>query len=194
MCEGTARWCGDLILESERLKLTHLKLEDARDIEQYAGDRTIADNTRRIPHPYPPGAAEKFIRQIHEECAAGREMVLAVHSKELGSFVGCIGIMRDDPDTEVCELGFWIGKPFWGRGYCTEAGHRLLRYLFMEQNLDDKFGMKCVSAKHFSTNTQSGKVIKKLGMKYEGRLRQRIKKLGQYMDLDSYSILREEYT
>ena len=85
------------------------------------------------------------------------------------------------------NLGYWIGKKFWNRGYCSEAGIGIIEYGFEELNLNR------ICASHFKKNPSSGRVMQKLGMKKEGVLRQHIKKWGQYNDFVYYGILKEEY-
>jgi [ribosomal protein S5]-alanine N-acetyltransferase len=84
-------------------------------------------------------------------------------------------------------LGYWIGKPYWGRGFCTEAARAVLRYAFTE------LGLNRVHAYHFHHNPASGRVLQKIGMTHEGLLRQHVKKWGQFIDNELYSILRSEF-
>jgi RimJ/RimL family protein N-acetyltransferase len=76
--------------------------------------------------------------------------------------------------------------PYWGNGYATEAGQSVVRYGFEQIKLNRIF------AHHFRHNPASGKVLRKLGMKYEGCMRQHVLKSGQFIDLELYAILREE--
>ena len=85
------------------------------------------------------------------------------------------------------EMGYWIGVPYWGRGYCTEAAGAVLRYGF------EVAGLNRIHAVHFGSNPASGRVMQKVGMIYEGRLRQHILKWGVYEDLDVYGILAHEH-
>ncbi|WP_263878934.1 GNAT family N-acetyltransferase [Paenibacillus sp. PSB04] len=85
------------------------------------------------------------------------------------------------------ELAYWIGKPYSNHGYCTEAAKGIVRYAFEEMRLNRVF------ARHFGKNPASGKVMAKVGMKYEGTLRQHAKKQGKYEDLVYYGLLKEEH-
>ena len=84
------------------------------------------------------------------------------------------------------ELGYWIGVPYWGNGYATEAAKAVVRYGFEQIKLNRIF------AHHFKHNPASGKVLRNIGMKYEGCMRQHVLKWGQFVDLELYSILHEE--
>jgi RimJ/RimL family protein N-acetyltransferase len=90
-------------------------------------------------------------------------------------------------DHALAEMGYWIGKPFWNHGYCTEAAKRLVRFGFEALQLNR------ILARHLSRNPASGRVMEKIGMQYEGCLRQHIKKWGVFEDLKIYAILKETY-
>ena len=95
--------------------------------------------------------------------------------------------MEIDQANNLAELGYWIGVPFWGQGYCTEAGLAVLEYGFVERKLNR------IQAMHFTRNPASGRVLEKIGMKCEGLRKQVIKKWGEYVDLAYYATLREQY-
>ena len=85
-------------------------------------------------------------------------------------------------------IGYWIGKPYWNNGYCTEAAQAVIGFGF------EVMGLNRISATHFASNPASGRVLQKAGMKYEGCLRQEYKKSSRYEDMVWYGILRSEYT
>ena len=174
-------------ITTRRLTLRGPRLDDAGRIRQLAGDRAIARNTEDIPHPY--GAkevAERWIRKQREDYRAGRSVTFAIAQRNRKQLIGMIGL---DLTEEHCraEFGFWIGKPYWNRGYGTEAAEAVLRYGFETLRLNR------IWAAHFGSNPASGRVMKKLGMTYEGTWRQHVLKWGTFEDLCSYGILREEF-
>jgi ribosomal-protein-alanine N-acetyltransferase len=85
------------------------------------------------------------------------------------------------------ELANWIGKPFWGEGYCTEAAEAVLDYGF------SVLGLNRIYAHHLSRNPASGRVMEKIGMRYEGCLRGHVKKWDVFEDIKVYAIMRSEY-
>jgi RimJ/RimL family protein N-acetyltransferase len=85
------------------------------------------------------------------------------------------------------ELGFWIGVPYWGRGYATEAARAVVKYAFETRKLHR------IYASHFRDNLASKRVLLKLGMRYEGRARHHIQKWGRFIDLENYGLLAEEH-
>ena len=85
------------------------------------------------------------------------------------------------------ELGYWIGKPYWGQGYCTEAARATLDFGF------EQLGLNRIFAHHFARNPASGRVMQKIGMTREGRLRQHVKKWDAFEDLELYGILKDHW-
>jgi [ribosomal protein S5]-alanine N-acetyltransferase len=105
---------------------------------------------------------------------------------ETGELVGAVGI-RFTPANNRAELGYWIGKPYWGRGYCSEAARAVLAYGF------DERGLNRIYAHHMTRNPASGRVMQKAGMQREGILRRHFLKWGVFEDVEIYGILREEW-
>ncbi len=175
------------VLETGRLVLRPFNLSDSSDLQRLAGDFAVADTTAAIPHPYPDGAAEAWINTHKDEFINNKMLALAVTLKEDGGLAGCVSILDIDKASNSGELGYWIGKDFWGQGYCTEASSALIKYGFEEMNLNR------IQAKHLARNPASGKVMQKLGMKQEGYLRQAFVKWGRYEDDVLYAILREDW-
>ncbi len=173
-------------LETKRLILRPFSLADAHDVQRLAGAWAIADTTTGIPHPYPEGAAEVWIREHPRLFAEGREVTFAIVRKSDGALIGSIGLVNISPGHQA-ELGYWVGEPFWGQGYCTEAAWAVLDYAF------GTLGLARVYARHFRRNPASGRVMQKLGMTHEGCLRRHVVKWGKLEDLELYGILREEW-
>src|SRR5262249_56351005 len=111
------------VLETERLVLRAPRLEDAKAVAQLANDRRIAENTTRIPHPYTLADAEKFIGSVNR--AEGEICFLITREKKV---LGAVGINM--PERDAPELGYWLGVPFWGHGYATEAVHAAIDHAF----------------------------------------------------------------
>lgn len=168
-------------LRTEHLVLRPFTLDDAPAVQQLAGAYEIAINTLMIPHPYPDGMAEQWIATHQADCDEERSETFAIDDGQLAGAVGLI--FKGDG---IAEIGYWIGKPFWGRGYASEAAREVVRYGFEERNLQRVFAM------HFTRNPASGRVLQNVGMTYEGTLRRHLKKWDEYVDVACYGILREE--
>ncbi|UCE04405.1 MAG: GNAT family N-acetyltransferase [bacterium] len=176
-----------LILQTNRLILRLFTLEDAPAVQRLAGEKDIAATTLHIPHPYEDGMAEEWIGKHQEEYEKGEQVTFAIVHREEKYLVGAIGLSGIREEHERAEIGYWIGKPYWNQDYCTEAVKAVLQYSF------DVLKLNRVYARHFKRNPASGRVMQKVGMKYEGCLRQHFKKWGNFEDSEMYGILREEF-
>jgi len=174
------------IIKTERLILRSFTLADAPIVQKLAGDREIADTTMNIPHPYIDGAAEEWIGMHAERFQTGKVVTYAIVLKKSSQLIGAISLLVLRT-FDRAEMGYWVGKDFWNHGYCTEAAAALLKFGFGSLRLNRIF------AEHFTRNPASGAVMEKIGMSFEGCLRQHMKKWGKYEDMNVYSILREEF-
>jgi RimJ/RimL family protein N-acetyltransferase len=173
-------------LETTRLILRPFKMSDATAVQKLAGDRSIADKVQNIPHPYEDGVAEEWISTHRPGFEAGELATFAAVLRTESELIGAIGLTIV-PQFDRAVLGYWIGKPYWGNGYCTEAGRAIMKYGFLDLKLNR------VYASHLTRNPVSGKVMQKLGMIHEGRLREHTKKWDVFEDLELYGILRHEW-
>ena len=111
---------------------------------------------------------------------------LAVTLLSDGRQIGGIGLRVDDQHKNA-ELGYWLGVPYWGQDYATEASRRMLRFGFEDLQLHR------IYASHFSHNPASGRILRKLGMRYEGCQREHLLKWDRFVDSELYGILRREW-
>jgi ribosomal-protein-alanine N-acetyltransferase len=172
-------------LRSRRLRLRPFDLSDARVVQLLAGDKDVAMNTRLIPHPYPDGLAEAWINSLPTIYEQGRGVSFAI-TLPAGDLVGSIGLVISAADNHA-EVGYWVGRPYWNKGYCTEAAQAVLKYAF------DKLKLHRVFAHYLARNPASGRVLAKLGMQQEGCLRGHRLKEGNYEDLIVCGITRSEW-
>jgi RimJ/RimL family protein N-acetyltransferase len=173
-------------LDTDRLALRSVRLGDAQSIQELAGDRAIAENTLLIPHPYEEGMAEQWIKAQRKRYGEGSEVAYAIVPRGEKSLIGIVGLMITQKHSRG-ELGYWIGRPYWGLGYATEAAAAVLRYGFEHLRLNR------ICAFHFARNPASGRILEKIGMKREGISRQHILKWGKFEDVVRYGILRTEF-
>ncbi|MEX2520845.1 MAG: GNAT family protein [Paracoccaceae bacterium] len=103
-------------IETERLTLRRPRLSDSGPMSLYAGDRRVAEMLEHVPHPYPPGAAEAFIARADR--SAEHVWVMDAAKIDGPEFIGVISVK---PKDEEGRLGYWVGPPFWGTGYASEA-------------------------------------------------------------------------
>src|SRR5262245_49231610 len=114
-------------LNTPRLTLRPFAEADINDIVRLAGDHDIASTTLLIPHPYLPEHARSWIDGQQAAFDAGKDVHFAICTREPASFLGAIGMVFH-PAHDRGEIGYWIGKPFWGRGYATEAAAAILEH------------------------------------------------------------------
>ncbi len=173
-------------LRTERLVLRAFKLSDAPDVQRMAGAIEIAFPTVNIPHPYEDGMAELWISSHRPAFERGELVPLAVTLSADGTLIGAISLSLHQ-NHERAELGYWIGVPYWGQGYCTEAARAMMSYGF------EVLGLHRIHSSHFARNPASGRVMQKLGMTREGCLRHHVKKWDAFEDLVCFGLLREEW-
>jgi [ribosomal protein S5]-alanine N-acetyltransferase len=174
------------ILATKRLILRPFSIDDALIVKLLAGDREIAATTLTIPHPYDDGIAEAWIATHRENFESNLCITWAVTSRRTGHLLGAISLMMR-AHHNAAEVGYWIGKKYWGKGYCTEAAGKILEYGFLVQKLNR------IYATCFEKNPASGRVLEKIGMSGEGCLRHHVKKWGVYENLLFFGILNQEY-
>jgi len=173
-------------LETDRLLLRPFAPADARDVQRLAGDIDIAATTLEIPHPYEDGMAEEWIATHADRYERGEFACFAIALRETKALVGAISLTIESRH-ERGELGYWIGKPYWGNGYCTEAAGAVLRFGF------DVLKLNRIYSSHMVRNPASGRVQEKIGMTFEGRLKQHIKRFGEVEDVEVRAVLRSDY-
>ncbi len=116
----------------------------------------------------------------------GNSLPLAVCLKD-GTLIGTVSLMSFRTTHSRGELGYWIGKHYWGQGYCTKAVRELVRFGFEQLGLHRIFGQ------HMSRNVASGRVMQKIGLKHEGRLRQHLRRWDTFTDMECWGLLRNEW-
>ena len=173
-------------LPTKRLILDAFTPADAPAGERLVSDHEVARFTLNIPHPYPEGGFLVWMGSHAADFALGKSVAFAVrlHDRTL---VGCVGVRVERPHDRG-ELGYWIGRPFWGRGYATEAARACLAYAFPH------FGLHKVVACHDPGNPASGRILVKLGMTHEGTRRGHLRKGDVYLDTVDYGLLRGDFT
>ncbi|MCF7825322.1 MAG: GNAT family N-acetyltransferase [Candidatus Marinimicrobia bacterium] len=167
---------------TKRLLLRGFQPADAPEVQLLAGSIEVAKMTLNIPHPYLDGMAEDWIASHQQDFNTGDAVVFAMVDVQSGNLVGAIGLMITKRFNRA-ELGYWVGHPFWGRGYATEAAQAILRYGFEELQLNK------IYATHMTRNPASGRVMQKIGMDQEGVLKQHALKWDHFVDLAAYGIL-----
>ena len=165
------------VLETKRLALRAPTLEDVKTVTLLANDKRIAENTARIPHPYTTADAESFIGMANR---AGGEVVFLVTLRD-GTIIGACGITTLE---EQPELGYWLGVPYWGKGYATEGMHALIDYAFTDLDHES------LNAGARVTNPASRRVLEKCGFQWTGVGLYRIRAIKSSAPIDRFRLER----
>ena len=170
------------VLETKRLALRAPRLEDAKMVAALANDRRIAENTARIPHQYKVTDAESFIAGANK---AGGEAVFLITLPD-ETIIGACGIVNYQE--QAGELGYWLGVPFWGKGYATEALHAVIDYAFTD------LGHEAVQAGARVTNPASRRVLEKCGFQWTGVGLYRIRAINSSAPIDRFRLERRVWS
>lgn len=166
-------------LKTDRLILRTLEMSDGLVIEQKVGDYEVAKSILTIPYPYPKGGAERFIEQTKAAVLLGSLLLYGIVHKDKNELIGMIHLKMNG-DHLRGELGYWIEKEEWGKGYGTEAAEAVMEYGFNHR------GLHRIFAQAFTDNPASTRVMEKIGMTFEGTLRNHVKKGKEFKDLAVY--------
>ena len=150
-------------LKTERLVLRPLRPTDATALHRLVNDWEVAKTLARVPFPYPRELADEWIASTWERIAAGEAWHLAIVGEERGEemLVGCVGLTLDRDGTEA-ELGYWVGRRFWGHGVAPEAAGRLARWGLAHLDITR------IRASTLLDNTRSAAVLRRLGFREIG--------------------------
>lgn len=175
-------------LQTERLVLRRLTMNDAPDIFEYASDEDVARYVGWEQHKTIDDSIQFLNRVVPTyEDPANKEWTWGVMLKENGKLIGACGIWGK-PQHARAEVGYVIGRAYWGQGLVPEAVREILRFGFEELKLNR------IEAMCHPNNLASARVMEKSGMSYEGTLREHAFMKGSYWDWKVYAILRREYT
>ena len=151
------------VIETRRLTLRAPEPRDVARIATLGDDYDIARMTLRMPHPYGRREAEAWLGNAVAQDRAWHNSFVIEHEDD--GVVGLMGLFHDEDPYP--ELGYWIGKPWWGRGFATEAVEGALRWA------SKSWRKRAVAAGHFSDNPASGAVLCKAGFLYTGEVQRR---------------------
>jgi RimJ/RimL family protein N-acetyltransferase len=144
------------VLATARLVLRPPHPGDASDMAGLANNRRVSLMLARVPHPYTLAHAERFIAGAGAAPGCAYALTLA----PTGCFIGCAGL--DPTEGGGLALGYWIGEPFWGQGFATEAAHALVDHAFRSS------AIAALSASCRVVNAASRRVIHNCGFQYAG--------------------------
>ena len=179
---------GTVTIETENLILRRFTMDDAESMfRNWASDSEVTKYLSWTPHKDVSetlGIISEWIKEYNDP----NRYQWAIELKSIGEPIGSIGVVRYAKEKQSAEIGYCIGKAFWHKGYTSEALVAVLNYLFKTTDFNRIF------ARHDVRNPNSGKVMLKSGMKYEGTLREAgLSNSGERISLSVCSILRSEW-
>lgn len=172
-------------MQNEKIILRRLRKDDALRIQAMANNINIYATTLNIPYPYTIEDANFWLDLQEKQFNEGRSYNFAIIDKLDDTLVGVVGISKERSNKG--ELGYWIGEQYWGNGYATLASNLLMDYVFNELSYNR------VYSKHFANNPASGRVMQKIHMEYEGKLKMDELKDDVYHDIVLYGICKDDY-
>ena len=178
---------GDLpTLYTKRLVLRKLTLDDAKDLFEFASDPEVA---KYVPwEPYKSiDDAVNFLKFTLEQYEKKQPARWGIVYKENNKLIGTCGFVDWDPSNFRAEIAYALSRDYWGKGIMTEAVKEAIKFGFEKMNLNRIYAFS------FPENVGSYTVMEKVGMKYEGLIREYMYIKGKFQDLKLYSILRREY-
>ncbi len=163
------------------LSLSCIGEEDLPQIAKLANNRAIAAMTNNLPHPYTQAHAQQWYDYVQSHDAEHAFKICAGRK-----LIGVIGLVLED-DHNRAELGYWLGEPYWNKGYATQAVSMALAYAF------GVLGVRRVYSRSYAVNLASRRVLEKSGFSQEGCLLQHHECMGVVHDVVCYGLLKPQY-
>jgi RimJ/RimL family protein N-acetyltransferase len=170
---------------SQGLQLTEFRRSDRDVLVEYLDDKEIYDLTLRIPSPYTAADADRWLTMVEAATKQNGQPVNWAIRDEEGRSIGGVGF--DGlviGKSHRAEIGYWLARPFWGRGIMTAVVQAVCRHAF------ENLGLAKIVAHTFSFNVASARVLEKCGFESEGYVRRHYLKDGKFIDAKAYGLLR----
>ncbi|MDE6625862.1 MAG: GNAT family N-acetyltransferase [Lachnospiraceae bacterium] len=168
-------------------KIREWRMTDAENLAKLLNNKKILDNLRDgLPYPYTVKDAEEFITAM---LRADQDKTFAFAITVNDQAIGSIGVFRcENIHFRTAEMGYYIGEPYWGKGFGTSAVEQACSYIFQHTDIIRIF------AEPFAYNTASCRVLEKAGFQFEGVLRSNAIKNSQILDMKMYSRIKETFS
>ena len=179
---------GTIELDTERLILRRFSIDDAENMfKNWVNDDEV---TKYLTWPTHKNIDETkyVIENIWLKNYSKNDFYnWVIIFKEINEPIGSIGVVKQDDDIKMVHIGYCIGKQWWNKGIVSEALNELIKFFF------EKVGVNRIESRFDPNNQNSGKVMEKCGMKYEGHMKQADKNNQGIVDTIYYGIIAEEY-
>ena len=178
----------NLEFKTDRVMIRPLRLSDGESIYRNVNDEAVSKWTLYIPYPYPHDGAVKFIKRAKYNLQRQKACTFGIVPVESNRAAGVVDLMDINRADQKAELGYWLGRNYWGRGIMTEAVGLILDFGFNHLNLHR------ISAEIFEPNLASQKVLEKSGFVREGLAREARFKHDHWYNMVCYGILDRDFS
>ncbi|MCM2996222.1 ribosomal-protein-alanine N-acetyltransferase [Paenibacillus favisporus] len=173
------------IFETARLRIRRLELSDAADYFELASNPDVSAETVWDRHHSIEETID-YLNRVNQRFDMKQAIHWGIIEKASGKLIGRTGLIHVDPVHEKAEIGYALARAYWSQGFVTEATREIVHYAFVQA------GFHRLEARCNASNPGSYRVMEKLGMSFEGVLREQLKIKGQFVDQRMYSILRQD--
>lgn len=173
------------IIETERLILRRMRLDDAEDLFAYGSDPQVTRTTTWDTH-LSVDDSRAFLTLMEEQYERGENATWGIEHRADGKFIGTVGFVAITDSGYVGEIGYALARPYWGQGITTEAARAVIRFGF------DYLGLHRIQATCRADNVGSYRVMEKAGLRFEGIMRGRRYVKGRFDDIRMYGLLRSD--
>jgi RimJ/RimL family protein N-acetyltransferase len=177
--DGERIICGDIVLRRH-------SLEDVDSIVKNINDSFVSRYTIHVPYPYTSKDAYDFLEKNQAWYEEGTSLNLAITKEIDDKVIGGIGLMNIEKKFNHAEIGYWLGKEYWGKGITPRCVQAMVRFGFQ------RLGLQRISAVVFSPNLRSRRVLEKNGFVHEGTMRDRYVLDGKPVDGEMYAIISRD--
>lgn len=172
---------------TERLLIREYRKDDLDGFLRVVRQPEIVRTTYGIPKHYSRARGQWWLRTIKENKRNNSSYEFAVFLRDTKYYIGNVGLINVSFEHNRADISYYIDRDYMNRGYATEAALEMLKYGF------EHYGFNKIQGLCMSVNPASRRVMEKIGMSYEGTLRQDLFKDGIYYDIDRLSVLKSEY-
>ncbi|WP_062048967.1 GNAT family N-acetyltransferase [Bacillus sp. JCM 19034] len=173
-------------LETERLRLRKLTLEDLSDMYEYCSNEEVTKYVTWDTHKS-SSDTKQFIEFVVSRYEDNKVAPWGIEYKQNGKLIGTINFVSWQADHKIAEIGYALSQDYWGKGIVTEAAKEVITFGFHHMDLIR------IQAKCNVENIGSARVMEKVGMSLEGKMRKALFAKGEHHDIYMYSILKEEF-
>ena len=175
------------VLIGQKITLRQFTRRDAQDFWRLANDRLVTRYLANLPYPYSLNDGYAWVRRSHGLIRKGTDYSFGIVTRETGKVVGSVGLHGFDRKNRRIEIGYWLGRPYWRRGFVSEAVRLACDWAFRELKVNR------IQARVMVQNEASAKLLVKIGFRFEGTWRMAEYVRGRWSDMHWFGLLKKEF-